>query len=352
MYSRTVNEPPELIIQNGKANFGTFLGIPQKFGIKGMRAPYAGIPLPTVISKQRIKSKLNYIFSIDKFIGISEFYDFRLFAFSEIVFWNKETGKKYVYHTIIPTRRHFVPLTTDKGICASYKKRRYIKISWGRKHQHHALSFKVKGDSVRPNAEGFFFSPMGDKMHTDCLFVNPSPTSSRCSATWLTAMNLDGQITIDNEIVDKSHGLGAMVMNRTYVKVHSIATRAWGLGNLKDKKIVFQLGYSNLDAADPDKYNSNVLIEDGEITTLPSVVMTHPFGVDKKWIIQDTESMVDLTFTPSSLCTRLLNIIFLRRYYTSMYGTFDGVLLNSKGEKIILKNFSGIINRDFLRSLI
>lgn len=352
MYSREFKEPPAQIVQNGKANFGTFLGISPKFGIKGMRAPYAGVPLPTVISKLRIKSRLNYLFSIDKFIGISEFYDFRLFGLAEVVFWNKETGKKYFYHTVIPTRHHFIPLSTDRGICASYLKRRYIKISWGRKHQHHALSFRVKGDSVRPKAEGFFFSPIGDKMHTDCLFVNPSPTSSRCSATWLCAMSIDGQISIDNEQADKSRGLGAMIMNRTYVKVHSIATRAWGMGTVGDKKIVFQLGYSNLDAADPDKYNSNVLIQDGKATTLPSVIMTHPFGIDKKWIIQDTESMVDLTFTPASLSSRLLNIILMRRNYTYLYGTYDGVLLNADGEKIVLKNFPGILSRDFLRTLL
>lgn len=352
MYSRQIKEPPEKIIQNGKANFGTFLELPQKVGIKGMRAPYAGLPLPTIISKLRIKSRLNYVFSIEKYIGIAEFFDFRLFGLAEIVFWDKENEKKYAYHTVIPTRRHFVPLTTDQGICASYTRRRYIKISWGRKHQHHALSFRVKGDSVRPDAEGFFFSPMSDKMHRDCLFVSPSPTSSRCSATWVSAMSLNGHISINHQPSEKTPGIGAMVLNKTYFKMHSISTRAWGLGNIKNKQVFFQLGYSNLDAADPDKYNDNVLIEDGEVTTLPSVVMTHPFGLGKKWIIQDTESMVDLTFTPVSLCSRILNIIFFRRSYTSMYGTFDGVLLNSKGEKISLKNFPGVISRSFLRSLL
>ena len=86
MYSREFKEPPVQIVQNGKANFGTFLGISSKFGIKGMRAPYAGVPLPTVISKLRIKSRLNYIFSIDKYIGISEFYDFRIFSLAEVAF--------------------------------------------------------------------------------------------------------------------------------------------------------------------------------------------------------------------------------------------------------------------------
>jgi len=352
VYFRQFKDPPEAIIQNGKANFGTYLGLPQKLGIKGMRAPYAGLPLPVMISKLRIKSRLNFIFSMDDYIGMAEFFDFRIFGLAEVVFWNKENNKKYVYHTAVPTRRHYIPLNSDRGICASYKKKRYLKLFWGRKHQHFAFSFRVKGDSARPNAEGFFFSPMTDKMHTDCLFVSPSPASSRCSATWFAPMNINGYLSLNNEAHQKSTGLAALVMSRTYFKMHSIYSKAWGLGTINDKKIIFQLGYSNLDAADADKYNDNVLTVDGESTALPSVIITHPFGMAKKWIIQDTESMVDLTFTPQSLCSRLLNIIFLRRSYTTMYGSFDGVIMDSKGQKYVLKNFSGIINRSFLRTLL
>ena len=352
MYFRQFNRPPEAIIQNGKAIFGTYLDLPQKLGIKGMKAPYAGIPLPVIISKLRIKSRLNFIFSIDDYIGMSEFFDFRIFGLAELVFWNKETNKKYVYHTVVPTRRHYIPLNSDKGICASYQKRRYFKLFWGRKHQHFAFSFRVKGDSARPNAEGFFFSPIGGKMHTDCLFVSPSPASSRCSATWFAPMNINGHISFNKEPYQKSTGLGALVMNRTYFKMHSIYSKAWGLGTINSQDIIFQLGYSNLDAADSDKYNDNVLIVDGEPTALPSVVITHPFGISKKWVIQDTESMVDLTFTPRSLCSRLINIIFFRRSYTSLYGTFDGVIMDSKEQKYNLKNFPGVISRSFLRTLI
>ena len=106
---------------------------------------------------------------------------------------------------------------------------------------------------------------------------------------------------------------------------------------------------STLDAADPDKYNNNVLIVDGKETALPSVVMTHPFGISKKWVIQDTESMVDLTFTPSSIHARNLNIIILHKRGKSIYGTFEGVLMDSEGNKITLKNFPGIISGNSIR---
>lgn len=349
MYTRQLKEPPKQIIQNGKAAFGAYYEVSPSIDIKGMRAPYAGIPLPSFLSNLRIKSRLVYVFSIDKYIGLSQFYDFKVFGLGEITFWHKESGKKYVYHTIMPPRRRFVPKLTTRGICACYRKSRYIKISWGRKHQHHALSYKVKGDSARPSSEGYFYSPMQDDMHRDFMFVNPSPTSSRCNTTWLSTMKLHGHITIKDEQADDSEGLGLMRLSRAYYKMHTNSIQVNGIGTVKDKNLIIYLETSNLDASDNDSYNSNLLVVDGKETTLPSVYITHPFGIHNKWIIQDTENMVDLSFTPVSVSSRILNIIALRADYNNIYGTLDGVLLTAEGEKITLKNFPCVLQKGQLR---
>lgn len=355
MYSRKFSNPPEKIVHDGKAEFGSYKGVSPRIDIRGMKAPYAGIPVPSFLSSLRIKSKLHYAFSIQNFMGLASFIDFKAIGLGEIILWNKESGKKFVYHTIMPPRRRFVPATTTRGICACYRKSRFIKISWGRNHQHHALTFKVKGDSVRPNAEGFVFSPMQDDMHCDFMFVNPSPASSRCSATWISAMKVRGHVSVNSEksasnnYSDDSDGLGMMVLNRAYYKMSSKQIFAFGIGAINEKNAVFNLSNSNLDAADSDSFNDNVLIIDGDATALPPVYITHPFGISKQWIIQDTENMVDLTFSPVSVNSRNLNIIALRTNYDTIFGRFDGALLTSGGEKIILKNFSGILQNGTLR---
>ena len=89
MYSRSFSAAPKKIVENGKAHFGTYSGVSQRFDIKGMRAPYAGVPLPPVISDIRIKSRLNYYFCIEKYIGLVEFFDFKIIGLSEICFWDK-----------------------------------------------------------------------------------------------------------------------------------------------------------------------------------------------------------------------------------------------------------------------
>lgn len=354
MYSREFKEAPEKIVEKGIAKFGTFHGVSPKLDIRGMHAPYAGIPVPSVISNLRIKSRLEYAFSLDDYTGIAIFYDFKMIGIAEIILWNKETGKRQAYHTIMPPRRRFVPTHTTRGICASYKKSRFIKISWGRNHEHHSLSFKLKGDKARPKIQAFLFSPIEDKNHCDVSFVSPSPACSRVSATWISSMSLNGQISLTNkhqkaQIPANSNGLGLMVLNRTYIKMHSKSTYIYAMQKIQNDDVYFYLRSSNLDAADSDRYNDNVLFVNNEPTALPPVYITHPFGMEKRWIIQDTESMVDLSFTPVSVAPRTLNIIALRMDYHLIYGTFEGTLLTKDGRKIAIKNFSGILYKNLLR---
>lgn len=349
MYSRLIKEPPVQIIENGKAHFGTFMAPTAKIDIRGMRAPYAGIPLPNIISNLRIKSRLNYFFTLENFFGLVEFLDFKIIGISQIILWNKTNGKRYVYHSIMPARRRFVPTTSTRGICASYRKSRFIKISWGRKHQHHALTFKVHGRNIRPDIQGYVYSPMEDSMHKDLLFVNPSPSSSRCSATWFTSMSVKGELSINNKQVEDSQGLAAMLLNRTYYKFRSKTTIACAMGNIKNKNIIFCLKSSNMDAADSDTYNDNILIVDGKETVLPPVYITHSFGVEYDWVIQDTESMIDLNFKPVSVATRTMNIIGLRSFRNCVFGFFEGALLTKDGEKISLKDFPAVLFENSVR---
>ncbi len=349
MYSRSFSAAPKKIVENGKAHFGTYSGVSQRFDIKGMRAPYAGVPLPPVISDIRIKSRLNYYFSIEKYIGLVEFFDFKIIGLAEICFWDKTNGKKYVYHSIMPTRRRFIPKNTDKGICASFRRSRYIRISWEKEHANKSMRFHVRHNSCWPDSEGWFHSIRQDPMREDMSFVCPSPTTSRCSALWLSTMKINGHLAIKGSEPDNSCGLALMAMNRFYSKSRSLSLRMCGMGNINGKDIIFYISTTSIDSADPDKYNSNILVIDGVKTALPSVVATHPFGLNKNWIIQDTESMIDLTFTPSSLYKRSLNLIALRTANWHINGTFEGVLLDKDGNKIQLKNFEGMLTRSSLR---
>ena len=140
-----------------------------------------------------------------------------------------------------------------------------------------------------------------------------------------------------------------MLVNRTYLRFHSSSELMVGFFEYEGKKITFTFSSTSQAALDGDRYNENMLSVDGDITAMPPVCITHPFGIQKKWIVQDTESMVDLSFMPVSCSSRTLNIIVMRNAYTTIYGNFEGVLLTKNGEKIVLKNCFGIVKKSMLR---
>ncbi|MGP1473796.1 MAG: DUF2804 family protein [Treponema sp.] len=353
MYSRDIKKVPKSIVHNGKINFGSYIGEPPKLDIRGVRAPFAGIPLPGLLSSFRIKSRITYVFSVDKYIGMADFFDDKIFGLAEVIFWDRETGKKLAYHNFMGPRRRFVPIDTKESACTSFGKTRYVRIAWSRLRSRISLSFIVKGYPFRPAAKGLFISSFKENKN-ELLFVTPAPTVQRCSATWIIPLKFSGGIATAKhrhyiKTIPMSNGLGMMLMNRTYLKTHSSSEMMFGLVNLNGRDVEFYFSNSDYDPVDDDTYNENFLSCAGEITPMPSVVITHPFGLGKKWVVQDTENMVDLTFTPISLNTRTLNIIIMRKAYTTIFGTFDGVLVTKDGEKLALKNCPGIVRKNLLR---
>lgn len=353
MYSRTLVQAPDRIVQNGKINFGSFYGVSETVDIRGVKAPFAGVPTSTFFSNFRIKSRVAFAFSVSNYIGLAEFFDDKLFGLAEVIFWDKETGKKYAYHTFMGPSRRFIPIDTEESMCTSYAPR-YIKISWSRKRHKLSLSFTVIGDKFRPAAKAKFLARFGYDEKSEMLSVTPSPTTQRCSASWIIPLNLEGGLATAKhrhyiKEIPQEKGLGLMLLNRTYLKPRSSSELMFGMVNLKGKNISFVYSTSTQGALDEDTYNDNMLSIDGDITAMPPVTITHPFGISRKWIAQDTEGMVDLTFNPISLNSRTLNIVLMRNAYTTIYGSFDGVLVSKDGEKIILKNCPGIVKKSHIR---
>ncbi|MCR5400770.1 MAG: DUF2804 domain-containing protein [Treponema sp.] len=359
MYSRPLNKIPEKIVHNGKIHFGSYQGVTDRLDIRGVRAPFAGVPIGRLFSNFRIKSKIIYSFCYEKYAGIVEFFDDKAFGLAEVSLWNRETNQKYSYHTFMGPRKRFVPTNTKEAACTSFSKSRYIKISWSRKHKHVKLSFVVKGDRFRPAFKGKFYSPFDIENSSGSdsdgvLFVNPAPTTQRCSATWILPLEILGgvgtaphrkQITC----LPEAKGLGLLLINRTYLKVHSTNEIMFGLFQSEDKRISFSFSNTNQDSIDDDTYNNNVLSVNGQITAMPPVKITHPFGINGKWVIQDTENMVDLSFFPVTVSSRTVNIIVMRNMEKTIFGNFEGILMSKDGEKITLKNCPGIVKKSMLR---
>ena len=91
-----------------------------------------------------------------------------------------------------------------------------------------------------------------------------------------------------------------------------------------------------------NKNNENALWVEGKLTPLPPVIITMPNGPDAAWVIQDVEGMVDLTFTPIEQNKSGIKLFFSKTEINSPLGHYNGMLVNSNGKQIQLKNLLGM----------
>lgn len=355
MYTRDILTPPKHLVQNGKPVFGTFENFPEKLDIRGVEAPFAGIPLPHIITNFRIKSSLVFMFNIGPYIGTIDFFDQKILGYAEVVFWSKENKRKYTYRSIMGPRRRFIPHSLQSGFCASFSKNRYIRISWDHARNRISLIFNLKGDSSRPTARAAFVAHYSEQGMTEITSSIPSPTKSRCSATYTATPAIRGSLTLGKTklsepvTMEDISGHAIFSINRTYYNFHVKQEFVMASGVIDGKQVSFQIFMTMENAVDAEKLNNNILCVNGQCTPLPPVTITHPFGIAKKWVIQDFDNMVDLTFTPAADHFRDMTLFITRSQVHTLYGTFEGSVKTKDNENIALHNFDGIARNQAIR---
>ncbi|MBO5235487.1 MAG: DUF2804 family protein [Spirochaetaceae bacterium] len=355
MYSREITDPPKKLVKNGKPVFGTFLYAPAKLDIKGVEQPFGVLPLPSFITDLRIRSTLFFVFNCEEYIGIIDFFDARLFGHAEVILWEKGSGRKLAYRAIIGPRKRLVPKTTAAGVCVSLNRNRYIRITWDLNCNRLSVVMDLKGDSARPSVSVAFNADISPEKRGYVSAVLPAPIMRRCRALWMLSSPFVGHLNLKEAKgipQTAKQAVNGSILFEIYKAYYSFKTKsisAISTGVYKDKNFSFSITSSSLKAVDPDKYNENFLFYDNETTLLPPVKITYPYGIKGTWVIQDTENMVDLTFSPLSDHSRTISIFILRTQSHSIYGTFSGVIQTKNGENITLKEFPGIVRKQLMR---
>lgn len=367
MYTRELRYPPEHFVKNGKPLFGSFDGIPETLDIKGVKKPFSALPLPACFTNLRIRSNICVIFQFREYIGAVYLLDNKIFGISETMLWNTKTGIKYKYRNIMGLRRRLIPKNLVSAVCVTFSKRRRIRIRWERATQNLSLRLKMKGDSARPDVSCSFTANLGNggSCFSTC---RPAPIMRRCAASAQMFAPMCGSTAIaarrrknknpqtqtstqsaQNESAETNSGLIFFDIRRAYYKLRIWNEDLTALGMIDGKPAAFRLSVTSYDAADSSIYNENVLFFNGETTPLPPVTITHPFGITGKWIIQDTESMVDLSFTPLSCDVHNLSIFILKTKQHTLFGMFNGILLTKSKHSLVLKDFRGIVQKNRMR---
>ncbi|MBN1617604.1 MAG: DUF2804 domain-containing protein [Spirochaetales bacterium] len=349
LYTREILPAPEYPVENGKPVFGTFQGPFGHFDIRGMKRPFGNLPIPELITNRRIMGIMRFLFCDDRHIGEIELFDAGYFSFMETTLWNRTTGRRIAYRRIIPPGFMKMPIEFSNSVTSCRSRSRFTRIHMRLQKKIIHADFDFLGSWARPPCEGRFEMDLSAPGAADLSAVTPYRVRRRCQASFQQTAALQGWIGTgyDDYRIPLSSGVGFFDVRKAYFSLRTKMSRMIGMGRLDGKIVSFQIG--NSVTREDLKYNDNVLFVDGTSWPLPPVKITRPYGVGGVWIIQDTESMVDLTFTPISDSARKLSALVLRTDYHTVYGTYDGVLLTGDGTEIRLKGYPGIGKKILLR---
>lgn len=343
IYTRPIlKETPAHPISNGKAQFGNFEGRFEYFAIKGLRRPFGNLPVPTRLTDLSVNTFMRFLFHGPKIIGEISFFVSPIFSTMETVYWDKTTKKKNAYRQFLPSGFLHMPKWLGYNITACRTSQRYVRLlsRLTRGSMHADVDFV--GSKGRPALEARFDVNVQHPEAVQMSAVIPYFVTKRCEASYCFTAPMSGWLS-ENYRRDFAFPIEDSVCFFDYRKAYcgrqTKRILLTAFGTQEGKLISFQL--SSPVAPDPDTYNDNILFYAGERTPLPPVKITMPFGIEQKWIIQDTEGMIDVTFIPISLLSRN----FIRSDYNTVYGTFNGTLLRKNGEAVKLDAYGGIAKK-------
>ena len=319
------------------------------FDIRDMKHPFGNLPVPRFITNIRIMGIMRFLFCDENNIGEIELFNAGYFSFMETTLWNRKTRRRIAYRSIIPPGLMKFPNNFVNSVTACRTHGRFVRIhSRLQKKLVHA-DFDFLGSDARPPCDGRLEINLVSDKAAALSSVIPFGVRRRCQLSYQVSAPLHGWISTgyDDYHITEDVGVGFFDVRKAYFPLRTKMSKLVGMGRIGDKVVSFQLG--NPVSHDDDRYNDNVLFIDNRTWPLPPVKITRPYGISGDWIIQDTESMVDLVFTPISDSARRLSAFVVRTDYHTVYGLFEGVLLTGDGEKIVLKSFPGIGKKILLR---
>ena len=343
LYIRPIlDKTPICPVENGKAQFGNFEGRFENFAIKGLKRPFGNLAIPSCITDLTVNSFMRLLFHSPNIIGELSFFTCPFFSTMETVYWDKSTKKRNAYRRFLPAGFLHMPKRLGYNITACRTTQRYVRLLSRLNQGSMHADIDFVGSKGRPAVEARFDVDLTQDETAELSAVTPYFVAKRCEASYCFTAPMTGWLS-ENYRRDFEFPLESSVCffdyRKAYCGTQTKRIFLTAFGRHDNALLSFQLNSST--APDSYTYNDNILLYAGEKSPMPPVNITMPFGIEKNWNIQDTEGMIDVTFTPISLLTRS----FLRSGYNTIYGTFDGTVLTKSGKSIKLDAYPGIAKK-------
>jgi len=353
MYTREILAPIASPIQDGKPIIGTWNKAFEKVDLQEIQRPFR-YPLPRWIRDYRVKEWQCFTVQNDSILLEAIFCNLKLYRMAQVLIYDKENKQKFVFRKIKPGSGWHLPSSLANSYVDSRSSRFFF-------HIHTWLNADTINLDINIESSNNIYARKQPTLTIHLAYnvssndVTPAVVSlgfseQRIMYAYKALAPVRGHMVIHGKhiILKQDTCSGFFTDYRGYFpyRMHTTMCNAMGFDE-ENRRFGFHIAENQ--TKEKNKNNENALWVNEKLTPLPPVLITMPNGPEETWVIQDVEGMVDLTFTPKEPNRCGTNLIFTKADFNAPMGFYNGMLVNSEGEQIHIKNLFGMGEKLSLR---
>jgi hypothetical protein len=340
MYTREILAPIASPVEDGNPLTGTWNKAFDKVDLLEIRRPYQ-YPLPRWARDFRIKEWQCFSAQDDRFMLEAIFCNLKMYRMAQVLLYDKANGQKFIYRKIRPGGRH-LPNSLANTSLDSHSSGFYYRIHSWLDADTLRLDINIEASGRKPSLTVHLAYNVSSHDVTP-MVVSMGIAERRIMYVYKTLAPVRGDMVFGGQriILNQDTCSGFFCDYKGFYPYKMQTTICNAMGFIEENRR-FGFHIAENQTRETNRNNENALWVDGKLTPLPPVLITMPNGLDADWVIQDVEGMIDLTFTPKEQNKSGINLFFTGAEFNAPLGFYNGMLVNSEGEQIQIKNLFGI----------
>jgi hypothetical protein len=348
MYKREIEAPRASPIIAGKPLQGTWIGAFDEVDLLAIQHPFS-IPFPRWMKDCRIKEWESLVVQDERFSLNALLGNLKYYRVAQVILYDKNSQERMWFRKTIPLGGWRLPRTLTNAAIESRSYSFFFRIHDWFDADTIKVDFDIEATRRRPSFTAHLEFDL-NRSEVSPMAVNLLFSERRCMYAFKALAAIRGDMVFGGRHIslDPQRTTGLFCDFKGYYPYRMRAVWCTGCGfDAENRRYGFSIAENQ--ARESYKNNENALWLEGRLTPLPPVRITMPNGIDSDWIIQDTEGMVDLTFSPQEKIRSALNLLVSRAEYDTPLGFFNGILLTAEGERIVVRNLWGLAEKLYLR---
>ncbi|WP_010254171.1 DUF2804 domain-containing protein [Treponema primitia] len=353
MYTREILASRGAPIENGTPIQGTWEEAFDEVDLLEIQRPFS-FPLPRGLRDLRVKEWESFTVQDDHVYLEAFLANIKYYRVAQVVLYDKESGERLRFNKVIPFTGWHLPRSLSNSSVYSGSYGFFFRIHSWLDANTIKIDLDIEATRKRPSLTTHLEYRL-NSLKVSPMVVNLPFSDQRCMYAYKTFAAVRGDMVFGGRHIsldpEKTTGIFRDYKGYFPYRMHSTWCNAFG----NTEKLRFGFSIAENQTKETFKNNENVLWQEGSfkekgrMTPLPPVRITMPKGVESDWVIQDVEGMVDLTFTPQEQIRSSFNLFLTKWEYHTPLGYYNGMVVNSEGEQIPVRNLWGSGEKLYLR---